>query len=179
MPILGHEMHYFLQPERLYNIWEEILHITTHTPDTQDFRDPWRFFSAKGTKLQFKTSPSHPTILGTIDNFQAYFERIIDLEYVFLDRFYVDLGKEICASISLLPDARGTIDSEAQVWLQRTDSFGNPSRSLRPSRSPYAVARTSGEHAAEVTFRISPSQPFTCRVMLETLSLSYGLLQLC
>lgn len=110
---------FFLQPESLHSIWERILHITTHTPGVQDFRDPQLFFSAKGTKLQFKTTPSRPTMLDTIDNFQAYFERIIDLEYVFLDRFYVDLGKEICTSVGLLPDAQGATSDEAQVYLWR------------------------------------------------------------
>lgn len=112
-------LHYFLQPDRLHDIWEEIIHTTTHTPGVQDFRDPQLFFSAKGTKLQFKTSPSRPTMLDTINNFQAYFERIIDLKYIFLDRFYVDLGKEICASVGLPPDVHGTIDDEAQVYLWR------------------------------------------------------------
>jgi hypothetical protein len=58
-------------------------------------------------------------MLDTINNFQAYFERILDLEYVFPDRFYVDLGKEICPSVGLLPDTQGTIDDEAQVYLWR------------------------------------------------------------
>jgi hypothetical protein len=57
---------FFLQPERLHSIWEKILHTTTHAPGVQDFRDPQLFFSAKGTKLQFKTSPSRPIMLDII-----------------------------------------------------------------------------------------------------------------
>jgi hypothetical protein len=127
---------YFLQPESLHSIWEKILHTTTHTPGVQDFRNPQLFFSAKGTKLQFKTTPSRPTMLDTIDNFQAYFERIIDLEYVFLNRFYVDLGKEICPSVGLLPDAQGTIDDEAQVYLWRRCCLERHLRWLYDSSPP-------------------------------------------
>jgi hypothetical protein len=41
-------------------------------------------------------------MLDIINNFQTYFERIVDLEYIYLDRFYVDLKKEIYALIGLL-----------------------------------------------------------------------------
>jgi hypothetical protein len=55
-------------------------------------------------------------MLDTIDNFQAYFERIIDLKYVFLNRFYVDLRKEICASVSLPPMHEEPSNDEAQLY---------------------------------------------------------------
>ena len=112
-------LHYHLQPERLPLIWEQVRHVTSHTPGLQDFRDPQLFFSAKGTKLQFKTSPSRPTLLDAIDNFQAYFERVIDLDHVYLDRFYIDLGREVCTPVSFLSHMRPGIDGEAQVYLWR------------------------------------------------------------
>jgi len=112
-------LHYFLQPDRLHEVWERIRDITTHTPGVQDFRDPQLFFAAKGTKLQFKTNAARPTLLDAIDHFHTYFERIIDLDHVVLERCYVDVGKETCAAVGLLPDARRTVDDEAQVYLWR------------------------------------------------------------
>jgi hypothetical protein len=108
---------YFLAPECLDQIWTEILDTIANTPGVGDFRDPQLFFTAKGTKLQFKTSPSRPTLLDALENFQAYFERIIDLDFVYLDRVYVDIGKEICPRVGLLPSQRASIDDEAQVYL--------------------------------------------------------------
>jgi hypothetical protein len=108
---------YHLQPERLHLIWEDILHTITHTPGLHDFRDLQLFFNAKGTKLQFKTNPFRPTLLDTMNNFQTYFERIMDLDCIFWDRFYVDVGKEICPQVSLLTHERAHFDDEAQVYL--------------------------------------------------------------
>ena len=84
---------YHLQPEYLEQIWADILATIRGTPGLADFRDPQLFFSAKGIKLQFKTSPSRPTFLDAMENFQSYFELIIDSEFVHLDRFYADIGK--------------------------------------------------------------------------------------
>ena len=38
-----------------------------------------------------------------MENFQSYLNRVINLDFVFLDRLYVDLGKEIYSRVSLLP----------------------------------------------------------------------------
>jgi hypothetical protein len=108
---------YHLAPEYLEQIWTDILDTIANTPGLGDFRDAQLFFTAKGTKLQFKTSPSRPTLLDAMENFQAYFERIIDLDFVYLDRFYVDIGKEICPRVGLLPSQHGGVDDEAQVYL--------------------------------------------------------------
>ena len=108
---------YFLQPEYLDQIWTEILRTIDHTPGLMDFREPQLFFSAKGTKLLFKTNPSKPTLLDAMENFQSYIERVIDMDLVFQDRFYVDLGKEICPYLSLVHTQQNTSDDEAQVYL--------------------------------------------------------------
>ena len=134
-------LHYHLQPEHLHAIWEQILHTTEQTPDLAEFRDPQLFFSAKGTKLQFKTSPSRPTVLDAVDNFQSYFERIMDLDHIFLDRFYVDLGKEICPRTSLLPSARAAIDDEAQVYLWRRCCLQHHLRWLYDEHPPQSNQR--------------------------------------
>ena len=110
---------YYLPPERLEAIWSDILDRVDRTPGLQDFREPQLLFAAKGTKLQFKTNPSRPTLLDALENFQTYFERIMDLDYVYLDRFYVDVGKEICARSSRLAHQPAGFDDEAQVYLWR------------------------------------------------------------
>jgi len=87
---------YHLQSEYLSQIWTEII---TNTPGVADFNDPQLFFSAEGTNLQFKTSPFRPTMLEAMENFESYFKRIVDVDFVYLDRLYVDLGKEICPRV--------------------------------------------------------------------------------
>lgn len=56
-------------------------------------------------------------MLDAIENFEAYFKRIIDLDCIDLDRFYVDLGKETCPRISLLASQQCHVGDEAQVYL--------------------------------------------------------------
>lgn len=107
---------YHLQPEYLDRIWAKVLEIINSTPGLADFREPQIFFSAKGTKLQFKTSPSRPSMLDAMENFESYLERVIDLNLVYLNRLYIDLGKEICPRVSLLSTQRRHIDDEAQVY---------------------------------------------------------------
>jgi hypothetical protein len=107
---------YHLQPEYLGEIWTEILQTIANTPGLADFRELQLYFSAKGTKLQFKTSPSRPTILDAMENFQAYFNRVIDTDFVYMDRLYVDVGKEICPRVSLLRSQQGHVGDEAQVY---------------------------------------------------------------
>lgn len=68
-----------------------------------DFREPQLFFTAKGTKLTFQSPSSRPTLLDVIEHFKCFWDSVIDMDFVDQDRFYVDIGKEICASTSLLP----------------------------------------------------------------------------
>ncbi|KIV98358.1 uncharacterized protein PV09_09804 [Verruconis gallopava] len=107
---------YHLQPEYVDDIWTDILDTIASKPGLADFREPQLYFSAKGTKLQFKTSPSRPTLLGAMKNFQSYLERVLDMDYVYQDRLYVDIGKEICPRTGLLAYQRMNMDEEAQVY---------------------------------------------------------------
>jgi hypothetical protein len=113
------QLAYHIQPERLDSIWTNILE-RVNEPGLQDFREPQIFFSAKQTKLQFKTSPAHPTVVHTIQNFNSYLARVMDMDMVYLDRLYVDLGKEICPPDSFLPDQRVYEDEEPQMYLWKT-----------------------------------------------------------
>lgn len=107
---------YHLQPEHLDDIWQDILQ-TIQTPGFGDFRDPELFFSAKGTKLQFKTNLARPTLFGAMEYFQSYIEDTLDFDHVQRDRFYVDLGKEVCAQTSVAPIQRLQFGEEPQVYL--------------------------------------------------------------
>lgn len=107
---------YHLQPEYLQELWQVVLEIIRDTPGLGDFREPQLFFTAKGTKLMFQNRPSEPTLLDVIERFESYLERAIDMRFVEHERFYVDLGKEICAGTSLLPGQHRHFGDEAQVY---------------------------------------------------------------
>lgn len=109
---LGHH----LQPQRLGAVWNDIIETIDNTPGLADFREPQLFFQAIGTKLQFKTDASCPTLLDAMEAFESYFEDLIDPQFVQLDRFYTDIGKEICARTSLLREQHAHVEEEAQVY---------------------------------------------------------------
>ena len=110
---------YHLQPETLGQIWTDMLHIINTTPGMADFRDPDLFFSAKGSKLKFKTRNGMPTLLDVMEYFESFFEDHIDTAFVQLDRFYVDIGKEVCPQVHLLSHEVPHVDDEAQVYLRK------------------------------------------------------------
>ncbi len=110
---------YHLQPEYLEPIWADILEKVNNTPGMMQFREPQLFFSAKGTKLQFKTSPFRPTLLDSMESFQSYFERVLNTELIFLERTYIDLGQETCPYLGLVPNQQNPGEDEAQVYLWR------------------------------------------------------------
>src|SRR6266480_5127431 len=107
---------YHLQPEFLDDVWAAVLNTIITKPGLGDFRQPQLFFSAKNTKLQFKTSPSRPTLLDAMENFTSYLDRCVDLDFIHKDRLYVDLGKEICPHISLLQRQQQHTGDEPQVY---------------------------------------------------------------
>ena len=89
----------------LHQVWEIVLETVSSTLGLADFREPHLFFTAKGTKLSFQNSSLRPTMLDVMKHFESFLEPVIDMRFVEQDRFYVDLGKEICAGVSLLPSA--------------------------------------------------------------------------
>lgn len=110
---------YHLQPEHLGPIWSDIVDTVNGTPGLTDFREPQLFFSAKGTKLYFKTRGSRPTLVDIMEFFQTFFEDVMDPASVQLDRFYVDVGKEICSRAHLLSHQSLRFDDEPQVYLRK------------------------------------------------------------
>ena len=112
---------YHLQPEYLDAMWSTMMETIANTPGLADFRQPELFFGAKGTKLQFKTSPlgSRTTLLNAMEHFETFFEDLFDPAFVQLDRFYVDVGKEICPRVSLLALQQAHVGDEPQVYLPR------------------------------------------------------------
>lgn len=93
---------YYLQPAQLGLIWDEVLSTIGADPALAPYRDPQLFFSAKGTKLAFKSNPAQPSLVDTLDRFELRLADIIDMDLVDADRFFVDLGKETCPPTSVL-----------------------------------------------------------------------------
>jgi hypothetical protein len=106
---------YHLQPEYLEPIWTDILHTIETTPGLADFREPQLFFSAKGSKLQFKTSASRPTLLDAMEHVSSYLEDVFGAESVDWDRTFIDIRTEVCPATSRLASDGLHIDEEAQV----------------------------------------------------------------
>lgn len=114
-----HAVGYHLQPEHLEQIWNDMVTTINTMPGLADFRDAQLFFSAKGTKLHFKTRTSMPTLLDVMEFFESFFDDIIDRTFIQLDRLYVDVGKEICPRVHMLSRQTPHIDDEAQVYVRR------------------------------------------------------------
>lgn len=110
---------YHLQPEYLEQIWNDIVDAVNHTPGLTDFREPQLFFSAKGRKLYFKTSDSRPTLLHVMEHFESFFTDVMDPAFVQLDRFFVDIGKEVCPQVHRLSRQTLHVDEEPQVYLRK------------------------------------------------------------
>lgn len=109
-------MGYHLQPQHLESLWTTMLATIHSTPGLADFREAQIIIGAKGTKLQFKNEASKPTLLDTLEGFQSYLDGVIRMEFVQLDRFYVDIGKEICAPVSHVRSQQMHGEEEAQVY---------------------------------------------------------------
>lgn len=110
---------YHLQSEHLDDIWREIVRTVETQPGLQDFRDLQLFFSAKGTKLVFKTRPSRPTLPDAMEFFADFFESVVNTDHVQLDRFYVDVGKETCPVGSDLTHQAPEVSTQAQVYCHK------------------------------------------------------------
>ena len=107
---------YHLQPGYLREVWDIVLETINATPGLADFREPQLFFTAKGTKLSFQSTSSRPTLLDVMERYESFLEPIIDMQFVEQDRFYVDIGKEICPGVSMLPRENQHVGEEAQVY---------------------------------------------------------------
>lgn len=107
---------YHLQPEYLDHVWDDVLTTIATVPGLADFRDPQIFFSSKGTKLRFKTSDTRPSLGDAMQYFETFLKDHLDLDFVELDRLYVDIGKEICPQSSLIKGQERHLDDEPQVY---------------------------------------------------------------
>ncbi|KIW19427.1 hypothetical protein PV08_03722 [Exophiala spinifera] len=106
---------YHLQAEYLEPIWADILRTIDTTPGLANFREPQLLFSAKGSKLQFKTNPSRPTLLDAMVHFDSYLDNVFDGDFVDWRRTFIDLATEVCPAASRLASDRLHVDEEAQV----------------------------------------------------------------
>ena len=127
---------YHLQPEYLEPIWTDILRTIDTTPGLADFQEPQLFFSAKGSKLQFKTGPSRPTLLGAMEHFHSHLDAVFDRDFVDWERTFVDLGTEICPAASRLASDELQIDEEAQVLSWKRCCLEQIIRRLYDNQAP-------------------------------------------
>jgi hypothetical protein len=129
---------YFLPPEHLHGIWMMVQHKIACSPGLWDFRDAQLYISAKGTKLQFKTDLPHPSLNHAISKFQSYLDGILNLEHLSLDRFFVDIGKEICPPTSSVLMSEETVLVEPQVYSWRRCCLQEFIRQLYDGQPPAA-----------------------------------------
>ena len=78
-----------------------------------DFRELQLFFSAKESKLQFKTSTSRPILLDTIEYFSSYLEDVFGTKSIDQDRIYINVSTKIYLATSRLTSNELYIDKEA------------------------------------------------------------------
>jgi hypothetical protein len=129
---------YFLPPEHLHGIWMTVQHKIACSPGLWDFRDAQLYISAKGTKLQFKTdlSLADSSLNNTLSNFQVYLDGILDLKHLSLDRFFVDIGKEICPPSSSVSSTIENVAVEPQVYSWRRCCLREYIRQLYDGQPP-------------------------------------------
>ena len=51
-----------------------------------------------------------------MEDFESYFEDVIDPAFVQRDHFYTDIGKDICPQVSLLRSQEAHVGEEARVY---------------------------------------------------------------
>ena len=61
----------------------------------------------------FQSVSSRPTLLDVIESLESYLNTVFDIRYVDYNRLYINLGKEICPGISLLPGQQRHVREEA------------------------------------------------------------------
>ena len=132
---------YHLQPGYLQEVWEVVLAIIGDTPGLADFREPQLFFTAKGTKLMFQSRSSAPTLLDVMEHFDSYVGQVMDMRFIDHERFYVDVGKEICAGTSLLPGQQRQVEDEAQVYSWKRCCLEEYMQWMYDGQPPSAKAR--------------------------------------
>jgi hypothetical protein len=113
------KLSYFLPPWSLHQLWLRILQ-TVEQPGLHDFRNPKLYFSAKGTKLQFKPQTPSKTVLEVMENFKSQLHNVISLNYVLPEQLYVDMASETCPpSPSMFANPQAATPVRAQTYLWR------------------------------------------------------------
>lgn len=93
-------LNYFLSPEHLAEVWNKIEQKIETESGCFMFSDAQIFFSAKGTKLRYKSKLTRPTLQNKLDDFITIFLQLFDLDFIYKNRLYIDIGKEICPQAS-------------------------------------------------------------------------------
>lgn len=107
---------YTLQPDCLDDIWIEMLDIIERDPGLKDFEELTIFFAAKNLKLRFKGTALRPTMSNVMDDFELFLNDAVNMDFVYQERFYVDLGKETCPRVGATSSQSLRYGDEAQVY---------------------------------------------------------------
>ncbi|KAF9890022.1 hypothetical protein FE257_006702 [Aspergillus nanangensis] len=121
---------YFLPPEALATVWEQILE-ATQRPGYHQFQDLQILIEGKNLKTLTKAT----TLLDLIEGFQQHWQRAIDESYL-SDLFFYDLGKETC-----LPAIFNHPESQPYTLLWRRcclEAYSQWIHGQQPSDTPRA-----------------------------------------
>ena len=88
---------YFVSTHMLALFWETMQIIIVEISRLIDFRETQLFFNVKEFKLKFKIEKQQSSMIDCIDRFLTLLNNVIDLQYVNLNRMYVDLAQKECA----------------------------------------------------------------------------------
>ena len=97
---------YIISSDYVGAMWDHMQATIAGTPGLADFKDFQLFFNAKGVKILHK---SRQNLHHSLASFESHIQRVLDLDYVYLEDFYVDVAQEIICPESL-----------SQVYLWRT-----------------------------------------------------------
>ncbi|KAF9890020.1 hypothetical protein FE257_006700 [Aspergillus nanangensis] len=121
---------YFLPPEALATVWEQILEVIQR-PGYHHFQDLQILIEGKNLKTLTKAN----TFLDLIEGFHQHWQRVIDESYL-SDPFFYDIGKETC-----LPATFDHPESQPYTLLWRRcclDAYSQWIHSQQPSDTPRA-----------------------------------------
>jgi hypothetical protein len=124
---------YFLPPEALTTVWEQILE-ATQRPGFHQFQDLKILIEGKNLKTLTKAH----TLANLIEGFQQHWQNAVHDTYL-SEPFFYDIGKETCPTAVFEPS-----ESQPQTLLWRRcclDAYSQWIHSKQPPDAPHALQR--------------------------------------
>jgi hypothetical protein len=110
-------LHYPIQSKDLAPVWDKVLELIEARGDCNDFRDLQIFFSGKNFKGELKSNCP----LECIAEYKTKIAQQVDFDYVVLEDFCSDFGKETCSTDTKVPgqEWKNVSDPEPQTYLYK------------------------------------------------------------